>query len=148
MVLQTWDPLRDLLSLQERMNRLFEESLARTQGVPPASSAGLQPPADVFETEHGFVVEIDLPGCAPEQIAVDVTPQELVVRGTRPAWTSPRPERFHRMERAHGPVARSFRFGQPIVPEGVSCRFENGWLRVEVPKAAARSRRIPVEERS
>jgi HSP20 family protein len=139
--LQRWDPLRDLLSLQERMNRLFEESLARTQGeAPPVAPP---PAADVFETDQRYVIEIDLPGCLPDQIAMEVTPHEIVLRGARPAYSGQRPERFHRMERAHGAFTRSFRLPQAVRPEGITCRWQDGLLRIEAPKALARGRRPP-----
>ena len=146
MALPRWDPLRDLLSLQERMNRLFEESLARTQAEAPSGPGG-STTADVFETAQAYVIEIDLPGCDREQVEIDVTPHVIVVRGVRPAWSGQRPERFHRMERAHGPFARSFHFSQPIQPDGVSRRWQDGLLRLEAPKAGARGRRPPVEGR-
>lgn len=147
MALEHWDPLRDLLSLQERMNRLFEESLS--QGAPEAASQGAWvPPADVAETNESFVIEIDLPGCSPDDIAVQASPRELLVRGARLAWSGPRPERFHRLERHHGGFSRRFELGQVIVPDGVTCRWAEGLLRIELPKAQPRSRRIPVESRS
>jgi HSP20 family protein len=148
--LPRWDPLRDLLSLQERMNRLFEESLARTPAgeAPPDVGTGPPPAADVFETPRGFVIEIDLPGCSLEHLAVEVGTHELVVRGQRPAYHGGRPERYHRMERAHGVFQRSFRFAAAIAPEGLVARARDGLLRLEVPKAAGRSRRIPIEEPS
>ncbi len=147
MALEHWDPLRDLLSLQERMNRLFEESLSR--GAPDAPSpAAWVPPADVSETPESFVIEIDLPGCSPDDIAVQAAARELVVRGARAAWLGPRPERFHRLERYHGSFSRRFQFAQAIAPDSVTCRWQDGLLRVELPKAPSRSRRIPVESRS
>ena len=147
MALEGWDPLRDLLSLQERMNRLFEESLSRR--VPEGEAQGAWvPPADVAETAECFVIEIDLPGCSPDDIAVQAGPRELLVRGARVAWNGPRPERFHRLERHHGGFSRRFELGQAIVPDGVTCRWSEGLLRIELPKAQPRSRRIPVESRS
>lgn len=129
------------------MNRLFEESLARAPagGASPEAGAGRLPAADVFETPRGFVIEIDLPGCGVEHVAVDAGPHEVIVRGLRPAFCGGRPERYHRMERAHGAFQRSFRFGAPIVPEGVVCSSRDGLLRLEIPKGAGRARRIPVE---
>lgn len=147
MALEHWDPLRDLLSLQERMNRLFEESLSRGAQEAPAPAAWV-PPSDVCETPESYVIEIDLPGCSPDDIAVQASARELLVRGARAAWAGPRPERFHRLERFHGGFSRRFQFAQAIVPESVTSRWEDGLLRVELPKAAPRGRRIPVESRS
>ena len=61
MTTRRWDPLRDLLTLQERMNRLFEDTLASTtRTAPPLGSGSWVPLADVYETAEGFVVQVDL----------------------------------------------------------------------------------------
>jgi HSP20 family protein len=129
------DLLHDLLSLQERMNRLFESSLApgrleETGLLRP----GFTPPADVYETAAGFVIEIELPGVEEEDIALHAQAAEVTVRGERRLKGGARPECFHRMERTYGPFARSFRLGAPIDPDAVTARFQDGLLRVEAPR--------------
>lgn len=139
-----WDPLRDLLGLQERMNRLFEESLARERPEEAGVTAAWSPAVDVRETETAYVVELELPGLVREDVEVRADERELVVRGERHARWEQRPEIFHRMERSYGAFQRAFRFERPLLPERVSADLQDGVLRVELPKANA-TRRVAVD---
>lgn len=136
MTVRRWDPLRDLLHLQERMNRLFEESLARTRpGEPALDSRGWVPLADVFETPEAFVVQVELPGVGQEDVEVQVDGDELTLRGERRMHGgASRPERFHRMERSYGAFARSFKLTQEVDATRVSGQFRDGLLRLDLPK--------------
>jgi HSP20 family protein len=133
------DLLQDLLSLQERMNRLFEASL----GPARMEAAGLlsttwSPPADVFETADRFVIQIELPGVHEGDVEVQVDADQITVRGQRLLKPSTRPECFHRMERSYGPFSRSFRLTQEVDPDAVTARFRDGLLQLEAPKTHGR----------
>ena len=81
-----WDPLRDLLTLQERMNRLFEESFAgRLEEPALVGSATWTPLADAYEMPEGFVVDVELPGIEEDDVEVQVDGDVLVVKGQRRA---------------------------------------------------------------
>jgi HSP20 family protein len=133
------DPLTELLDLQERMNRLFDETLGRERLEQPAVVHGAWVPvADVFETPDTYFVEIELPGLGKDEIEIQAQGDELVVRGERRSCQTSRPEVFHRLERRHGPFARGFRFPEEVEPDRVSTEFADGLLRLSVPKARAR----------
>ena len=139
MPIRRWDPFRDLLTLQERMNRLFEHSLVRGHlANPTLAPAGWTPLADVYETAEGFVVQIEVPGIADEDIEVNVDGDILVVRGQRQPTSRTRPDSFHRMERSYGSFSRSFQLSEDVDPERVTARFKDGLLRVELPKLHTR----------
>jgi HSP20 family protein len=131
MTVRRWDPLRDLLSLQERMNRLFEESLAHDDaGVLTGLSAGWSPAADAFETPQGFVLEVELPGIDEEDVELTIDGQEVALKGER--RLQGRPETFHRMERSYGPFARTFKLTADVDPDRVAADFRDGLLRLEL----------------
>ena len=132
MVLRRLDPLQDLLSLQERMNRLFEESL-KTRLDLEAGGQGWQPLADVYEMPGAFVVLLELPGVEQEDVEIHVDGDVVVVRGQRKLGAA-RPERYHRMERSYGSFSRSFSLATEVDPEAVSAQFKDGLLRLELPK--------------
>jgi HSP20 family protein len=139
MPIRRWDPLRDLLTLQERMNRLFEHSLVRSRLADPALASGTWTPlADVYETADAFVVQLEVPGIAEEDIEVHVDGDNVVVRGRRQPVSRTRPDSFHRMERSYGAFSRSFQLPQDVDPDRVTARFKDGLLRVELPKLHAR----------
>jgi len=134
-----WDPVRDLLTLQERMNRLFEESLSRGRPHEAAlESATWSPLADVYETAEAFVVQMEIPGLSQDDVDVEVEADQLTVRGERSMSEKARPESFHRMERSYGAFSRTFRFDADIDPARVVAQFRDGLLRLDLPKAQPR----------
>jgi HSP20 family protein len=142
MGIRGWDPLGDILSLQETVNRLLEEALSPTRlesHLPP--SGAWTPPADVYETGESFVVLMELPGIDEDDVEVDVDGDRLVVKGERRSQLPARPDRFHRMERSHGPFARTFALTQAVDPDRVSAQFRDGLLRIELAKARVRGGR-------
>lgn len=134
------DPLRDLLHLQERINRLFEESVSRSraENLPPGEG-GWVPLADVSESAERYVIQIEIPGIAQEDVSVQVEGPLVTVRGAR--RTAGRPELFHRMERSYGSFTRAFRFETPLDGEGIALDLQDGILRIEVAKQGRRGRR-------
>jgi HSP20 family protein len=132
-----WDPLQDLLGLQERINRLFEESLTRLD-EPLLRSGCWAPPSDVLEFADTFVVQVELPGIPLDGLEIHASNEMLRIRGERRLDGPARPESFHRMERSYGPFSRAFRFPTPVDPDGLSSDLRDGLLRVELPKASSR----------
>jgi HSP20 family protein len=130
------DPLQELLDLQERMNRLFDDTLARERLEEPALLHGSWTPlADVVETKEAYLVEVELPGLSRDDVVVQAQGDELFVRGERRPDPSSRPESFHRLERRYGPFVRGFRFSEEVDPDRIRAEFEDGLLQLEVPKA-------------
>jgi HSP20 family protein len=134
MPLRRLDPLQDLLSLQERMNRLFEESL-KTRLDLESGGQGWQPLADVYEIPGAFIVLLELPGVEQDDVEIRVDGDSVVVRGQRKLGAT-RPERYHRMERSYGTFTRSFHLAADVDPDAVSAQFKDGLLRLELPKLA------------
>jgi HSP20 family protein len=139
MTTRRFDPLADLLNLQEKMNRLFQESLS-AEGLDPSGLTGAWTPlADAHETADAYVVELEVPGLRRDDLDVQVDGPRLVVRGERRPGGQGRPERFYRMERSYGAFSRSFTFAGPVDPERVTAHLKDGLLRLELPKARARA---------
>lgn len=139
------DPLRDILSLQERMNRLFEESLLRGRDLRPESFAAWSPTVDVYETAEAFVILAELAGVSEDDVEITVDGDEVRLRGER-RLPGPRPESFERLERSYGPFSRSFHFEQEVDPDRVTADFKDGLLRLEVRKAHVPEARREREE--
>jgi HSP20 family protein len=133
------DPLKELLELQERMNRLFETSLSQERldeaGLPVS---GWLPLADVYETAESFLIELEVPGLDKDDIEIQVQGDELTVRGQR-QMKGARPERFYRMERHYGPFSRTFTLSEDVDGDRVTAEFSDGLLCLEAPKLRPRS---------
>jgi HSP20 family protein len=123
----------ELLLLQQRMNRLFEESLSPETAAGPGGS--WKPAADLWETADCFVLEVELPGVDPDDVQIEIEGGELSVRGHRTAPSATGvPERFQCLERSYGPFARRFSLTGPVHGRSARRSFEEGVLRVEIPK--------------
>jgi len=118
----TWDPMRDLRALQERL------ASHRTDAWTP--------PIDVYETAVAYVIIVEVPGLAREQIDLAVEHSRLTIRGRRPARATDPAEslRYHQVERGHGPFARTFEFAQSVNVDEVSADLTQGVLTVTLPK--------------
>ncbi len=139
------DPLQQLLDLQERVNRLFEQTLGRERlDDPRITQRAWSPAADGFETPAAYVVEIDVPGLHRDDVVVQVDRDQLVVRGEKPPSTAGRAETFHRLERLDGPFLRVFPLPERVEPESVAAELQDGVLRVTVRKTGG-ARRVRVE---
>ncbi|MEO7192347.1 MAG: Hsp20/alpha crystallin family protein [Vicinamibacterales bacterium] len=123
-----WDPLRDLLTMQERLESLFGRA-----------TPGWVPAVDLAELEDRYVMTIELPGLSRKDVQLDYLEPVLTIRGTRPGQECC-PERYQQLERGQGPFSRSFRFAVPVVADGISAEFADGILTVIVPKTTTTGR--------
>ena len=139
------DPLKELLDLQERMNRLFEETLGGDLDELASATPGWVPAADVYDKGEAYVLELELPGLSRPDLNIQLKGRELVVRGERHPLGG-RSATFHRLERRYGPFSRIFRFDVDIDGDAVKAEITDGLLRLEVPKVKApdTSRRVRV----
>jgi HSP20 family protein len=139
------DPYRELAAIKERMNRLFEAAMGRTEFGSEAGGVGWTPPADLYETDDAVVVSVELPGVPRDGIEVRVADNTLVLEGHRPPDKGLKDEAFHRVERSYGPFVRRFSLPAAVNVEKVAASYEQGVLTIRLPKlASARQRQVKV----
>jgi HSP20 family protein len=147
MALVRWEPVRELTSLQNDMNRLFNTFF----DTPSTGNGGNTPrrwiPAmDLVETDEHFVLKADLPGLAEEDVNVEVEDNVLTVSGERNAEHEDKREGYVRVERSYGAFRRSLTLPEGVDPEGVSASFDKGVLEVRIPKPEERKpRRVAIQ---
>lgn len=127
------DPLKDLLFLQERMSRIFDEALLKYRAGSGASG-GWYPPVDIYETEDNIILKAELPGVDPESVSIDVGENALSLRGERKLEKGIKDENYQRMERFYGTFHRAFSLPYPVDGEAVKASFKDGVLKITVPK--------------
>ncbi|GAB4368812.1 MAG: Hsp20/alpha crystallin family protein [Deltaproteobacteria bacterium] len=148
MAIVRWlDPFRDLTSIQERMNQIFEDALARTRGRDEGLRTGMWTPAvDIFEKNDAVVVKAELPGVEKDQIQVEVKDGILTLRGERKFERDVKEESYHRIERSYGTFLRSFSLPVSVDQDKVKATFRDGVLEVELPKKEqAKPKQIKVD---
>jgi HSP20 family protein len=136
MAIVRWlDPFRDLSTIQERMNQIFEDALARNRGREEGLRSGMWTPAvDIYENTDSVVVKAELPGVEKDQISVEVKDGILSLRGERKFEKEVKEESYHRIERAYGSFQRSFSLPVSVDQEKVTAKFKDGVLEVKLPK--------------
>ena len=136
MAIVRWlDPFRDLAAIQDRMNQIFEDALARSRGRDEGLRTGMWTPAvDIYENDEFVVVKAELPGVEKDRISVEVKEGILTLRGERGFDRELKEESYHRIERAYGSFQRSFSLPVSVDQEKVTARFQEGVLEVKLPK--------------
>ena len=130
-----WEPFRDLISLREAMDRLFEESFVRPRAgwLTPFGAEALA--VDMYETDEDVVVRTSVPGVKPEDIDITITGDTLTIKGETKTEEKVETANYIRQERRHGAFSRSLTLRTSIVPENAKAEFENGVLTLTLPKA-------------
>ena len=127
-----WDPLRDLLALQEQIGQLVG-----------TDAPGWTPPVDLYETPGGFVLTAEVAGLNREHIDIQAEETRVTIRGERSSGSDQHVscEQYHRVERGHGRFSRAFVLPEPIDIEAVTADLTDGLLTVTLPKAGGRGAR-------
>lgn len=145
MNLVTYDPFRELRSLQQDVNRLFSSSFDRSEGSGMMSGAW-NPSVDIFENKDSIVLEAELPGLSPENVNISIENNVLTLHGERKFEKKNEGDNFHRVERSYGSFTRSFTLPPTVSSENVDAVFENGMLRLTLAKREeAKPRRIEIK---
>jgi len=127
-----WDPFRDLLSIQHRLERLAE-----------TGAHGWAPAIDLCETATAFIVTAELPGLSRDQVQIELHERRLTLRGRRDARVSC--EQYHQVERSHGEFCRVVALPQAVDATRITADLSAGVLTVTVPKATpVGPHRVPV----
>ena len=139
-----WDPFRELAQLQDRVNRLFQEtgSAQHDEGL---TTTSFVPPVDIYETEHNIVLKVEVPGVEQKDLDIRIENNTITIRGERKFEKEVKEENFHRVERRYGSFQRSFSLPNIVNTESVSADYENGLLQVTLAKRAeAKPKQIKV----
>ncbi len=137
------DPVRD------RLSRLFEHAFGDVYGGPQesedVSSRSWMPAVDIAESEDALTLYAELPGLTKEDVEITLEDNVLTIKGERQFDQERTKENFHRIERAYGAFHRSFHLPSNVRSDKVEARFENGVLRIDVPKQEeAKPRKIEI----
>jgi len=126
-----WDPIRDLLAIQQRLDRYAP------------GPAGWKPAVDLHETPDGYVISAEVPGMSREDLEIHAHEGRITISGMRRERTGAC-EQYHRIERGHGGFSRTFQLPLPIEADAITADLRDGVLTVKCPKVTESARRIHV----
>jgi HSP20 family protein len=144
-VLTRWDPFREYTTLQDRMNRLFQDSLGHEGREESLSTSGFAPAVDVYEDEHNVTLKIEVPGIDEKDIDVRVENNTLIVHGERKFEKEEKEENYRRIERQYGNFTRVFSLPNTVDSESITADYDKGVLKIRLAKKAeAKPKQIKV----
>ena len=137
-----WDPLQELASWSQRLNR----SLGENAGSRPEEAYGAwAPPVDIYEKGHDLVIRAEVPGVDRNDIEVRMENGVLTLRGERKRETEVAEPNAYRLERRYGVFSRSFSLPTTVDPSRVAATYKDGVLELIVPKLeAAKPKKIEI----
>jgi len=125
MAIIRWDPMRDMVTLREKMNRMFEDAFTgkgEDKEIAPSSWA---PAVDIYETENEIVMTAEVPGIDEKDIEIKIEDNTLTLRGERKFTTETKEENYHRLERSYGSFYRAFTLPNSIDADAIRAEHEN-----------------------
>jgi HSP20 family protein len=134
MAIQAYEPLREMVSLRDAMNSLFQESFVRPLGL-TAEGASVMLPLDITEDENEFILKMSMPGVQPEDVHITAHGHDMTIRGEIKAEQERKDMHWHLRERRCGQFQRTVTLPTMISPDKAQASFENGVLMLVLPKA-------------
>ncbi len=142
MTLVRWSPMRDMVSLENEVSRLFRDLASGT----PEGETLWAPRVDIEETRESYFVKAELPGTKLEEIKITLTDNQLVIRGEKRREVEKNDTTYHRVERVYGSFERAFSLPKAVATDKIEAIFRDGVLEVRVPKAEeAKAREIQIK---
>ena len=142
MTVVRYRPVRDMISFQDEMSRVFDSFFR--PGT--AESTGWYPAVDVRETESEYLVRAELPGVSKDDVKINIVNSTLIIRGEKKQETEEKKGNWHHVERTFGSFERTFALPSSVAADRIKARFVDGVLEVSVPKSEeARPREIRID---
>ena len=133
MSISRWEPFKEMLTLREAMDRLFEDSIVRPNRTSGDGGVGMYLPLDIYTTKEAVVIRASVPGVNPADVEITIVGDTVSIRGEIKA---PQDEgTFMLQEQRYGPFSRSIQIALPVQADQAQAQFENGILTLMIPKA-------------
>jgi HSP20 family protein len=141
-----WDPLREMVGVRDRIDRLFDEYFGRFPAAEESFERTWSPLVDIHEEKDTIVVKAELPGIKKEDISIEVKNNVLTLSGERKQEKETKKENYHRIERAYGKFSRSFTLPNTITADKVKASYKDGILEITLPKTEeSKPKGIPIK---
>lgn len=139
-------PWRELEDVSSRLARFFDDAQLRSQGD---AGGAWMPAVNVTETKDGLQLTAELPGLSQDNVSIEIENNVLSISGekTEERTEGDEERRYHVWERSYGSFQRSFTLPRTVKADEITARFENGVLKIDLPKMAeAKGRKIEISK--
>ena len=145
MAITRWRPFRDLISIQDEINRLFDDFFERPVTRPEWTEATWCPCVDMSETKDNVIIKTEIPGISKDDVKVSVQDNVLTLSGEKKQEKEEKDANYHRIERNHGSFSRSFTLPASVKPDKVKATYKDGVLNITLPKSEeVKPKEIPI----
>jgi HSP20 family protein len=134
MAIIKWSPAREIASLQQGINRLFEDVFSQPGGYDDDALIAWRPPVDIVDTPEAILIFAEIPGVDKDEVTIEVKDNVLTLRGERVVDQSIGNGSYYRSERVFGKFGRSFALPTMVRTDGIKASFKNGILKITIPK--------------
>lgn len=134
MAIVRWDPFKNIATLQDRINRLFEDAFPSKSDDEDFSAGDWKPLADICDKDNLIMIYVEIPGVKKEDVSIEVRENILTLKGSRAADTDIKEENYYRRERSFGSFQRAFTLPPLVNPDNIRAKFKDGVLEIEIPK--------------
>jgi HSP20 family protein len=134
-VLNKWEPVSDIVSLQDEMNRLFLDFFGRTPGRRLVGDSLWAPVMDIEETKDDIIIKAEIPGMTKEDVKIQVSGDIITISGERKREEENRDKTYHRIERSYGQFQRMITLPGEVQSAKAKASYENGVLTIKLPKS-------------
>lgn len=132
MTVSRWEPFRDLMTLREAMDRLFEESVVRPGTRWTGADARLSLPIDAYATDEDIIITAAIPGIDPNDVEITIEGDSLTIKGE---IRGPMENvNYLLQERPYGAFSRTLRLNVPVQADKAEATFDKGVLTLTIPK--------------
>ena len=137
MAIVKWDPWATLPTLQDRINRIFEESFPvhASQKEGEVSLCDWRPTVDTYEEDGIIVINAELPGVSKDDVTIDIKDNVLTIKGVRNYDQKVEKDNYYRRERCYGKFHRAFSLPDAVDPNRIEASYKDGVLKIKIPKA-------------
>jgi HSP20 family protein len=129
-----WEPAREMMTLREAMDRLFDDSFTRPLSIRDGWSM-TSPAIDMYQTENDVVVKASIPGIKAEEVQINITGDVLTLKGEVKQEEERNDKAWHIREHRFGSFERSVALPTAVKTDKAEAVFENGVLTITLPKA-------------
>jgi HSP20 family protein len=135
MAIVRFEPIKDFISMQNKMNRLFEDSFLRSRDSEEMFDQGTwSPVVDIYDKKDSIVIKAEVPGLEKSDFSVTIKENILTIKGEKRQETEVNEDTFHRVERSSGSFHRSFTLPKTVDQDKLKAEYKNGVLEIVLPK--------------
>jgi HSP20 family protein len=145
MAIVRWRPFRDMMSIQDEMNKLFDDFLGRPLMRTEWSEGVWNPSVDISETKDNVIIKAEIPGLSKEDVKISMQDNMLTLTGEKKQEKEEKEANYHRVERSYGAFSRSFALPTSVKSDKIKATYKDGVLFITLPKTEeVKPKEIPI----